>query len=43
MNAKGFNYKNMTRTKQGHVKNMYQKLMLNKLKIMWAFTFIYTH
>jgi hypothetical protein len=43
MNAKGFNYKNMTKSKQDHDKNMYPKLVLNKVKVMWDFTFIYTH
>ncbi len=43
VNAKGFCYKNMTITKQDHHKDMYLKLMLNTLKIMWDFTSIYTH
>ncbi len=38
----GFYCKNKTRTKQGCNKKTYPQLMLNKLKIMWVFTFIYT-
>jgi hypothetical protein len=37
VNAKGLYYKKMTKTKQDHDKNMYPKLILNKLKIMWDF------
>jgi hypothetical protein len=33
----------MTKTEQDHNKYMYPKLMLNKLKIMWDSTSIYTH
>jgi hypothetical protein len=41
VNAKRLYYKNMTRTKQDHDKNMYPKLVLNKLKVlMWDSTFI---
>ncbi len=38
VNAKGFYTKNMTRTEQDHDTNMYPKLMLNILKIMWDLT-----
>jgi len=43
VNAKIFNYKNMTRTKQDHDKDTYPKLMLNVLQVMWDSTFIYIH
>ncbi len=43
VNAKKIYYKNMTRTKQDHDKDTYPKLMLNKVKIMYNFTLIYTH
>jgi hypothetical protein len=43
MNAKGFYYKNMTIIEQNHDKDTYPKLMLNGLKLMWDFTFIYTN
>jgi hypothetical protein len=43
VNAKGFCYKNMTKTEQDYDKDMYSKLMLNTLKGMWDSTSIYTH
>ncbi len=43
VNAKGLYYKTMTRIEQDHDKNTFQNLMLNKLKVMWDFTSIYTH
>jgi len=33
----------MTKIEQDHNKDTYPKVMLNKLKVMWDFTFIYTH
>jgi hypothetical protein len=33
----------MTKIKQDHNKYTYPKLVLNKLKEMWDFTFVYTH
>jgi hypothetical protein len=42
VNVKGFYYKNMTK-KKDHDKDTYPKLMLNKLKVMGNFVFIYTH
>jgi hypothetical protein len=42
VNAKWLYYKNLTRTKQGHDKDTYPKLMLNKMKIMHNSTLIYT-
>ncbi len=43
MNVKGFYYKNMTRIEQNHDKDTYPKLVLNRLKIMWDSTSIYTN
>ncbi len=43
VNAKGLYFKNMTRIKQDHDKYTYPKLVLNRLKVMWDSTFIYTH
>jgi hypothetical protein len=43
MNAKRLYYKNMTREKRDNDKDRYPKLVLNKLKILWDFTYIYTH
>jgi hypothetical protein len=43
INAKGFYYINMTIIEQDHDKNTYPKLVLNRLKIMWDFTSIYTN
>jgi hypothetical protein len=43
VNAKIFNYKNMTITKQDYDKNIYPKLLLNILQVMWDSTFIYVH
>ncbi len=43
VNAKVFYYKNMTKIKQDHDKDMYPKLVLNKLKVIWDSTFFYTH
>jgi hypothetical protein len=34
VNTKKLYYKNMTKIEQNHNKNMYPKLMLNKLKVM---------
>ncbi len=43
VNAKGLYYKNMKRKEQNHDKDTYLKLMLNRLKVIWDFIFIYTH
>jgi len=43
MNVKGFYYKNMTRIEQNHDKDTYPKLVLNRLKIIWDSTSIYTN
>jgi hypothetical protein len=43
VNAKGLHHKNMTKIEQDHDKDTHSKLVLNKLKIMWDSTFIYTH
>jgi hypothetical protein len=40
-NPTRFYYKKKTKTKQGYAKITYLKLMLNKLKVMGNFTFIY--
>jgi hypothetical protein len=39
VNAKDF----ITKTWQEHNKDTYPKLVLNKLKVIWDFTSIYTH
>jgi hypothetical protein len=43
VNAKRFYNKKMARIEQDHDKNTYPKLVLNKLKIKWNSTSIYTH
>jgi hypothetical protein len=42
-NPTRFYCKNGTRIEQGCDKRTYPKLVLNKLKVMWDSTYIYTH
>jgi hypothetical protein len=42
-NLTKFYYKEETKTKSSYDKKTYSKLMLNRLKVMKTFTFIYTH
>jgi hypothetical protein len=43
VNAKWLYYKNLIKIQQDCDKNTYPKLMLNRLKVTWHYTFIYTH
>jgi hypothetical protein len=43
VNARRLYYKNLTKNNNNHDKDMYQKLVLNILKVMWDSTSIYIH